>query len=951
MTRYISFLFLLSFLSVVAEGRELPRGVMADNLKVVLAPIQLNAASSHVVIPRITRTLLDASSLMPSRTKAVNKAELKQKADGFLNQSGIRFQENRGQIIDTDGKVRNDIAFVANAPGARLYFRNNGISYVFTRELHTSALHLPIETMEYDGALPKQKADIESYRLDMTLIGCNPRSKIRADGALSGYVNYYLPHCPDGLMGIREYGRVVYENIYDKVDFELFSVDGRMKYNFVVRPGGDPRAIRMKYDGAQSAALTREGALAINTPLGRIEESAPYSYAGETSTEIASRFVKKGHTVSFIIGDYDKTQTLTIDPWATYYGGSERDIAHGIDTDASGNILVCGETYSSNFPVQNPYQGSHAGGSEDAFVVKFNGWGSRLWATYYGGSHLDYASSISVDGNGNVVISGVTVSTDLPVQNAFQSSHAGGSWDCFIVQFNGNGTRQWATYYGGSSLDGDNSIDVKHNTVATDGNGNVVLTHSTTSTDLPVQNAFQDFYAGNMDAFVVKFNVSGVLQWATYYGGTWNDFGHCIATDGNGNVVIGGGTWSDDFPVLNAFQGTRAGNSDAFVVKFDGSGTRQWATYYGGTGGDDVKCIATDGSGNVVFGGNTSSTNFPIENPHQVSSGGAQDVFVVKFNGSGTRQWATYYGGSGADIAYDIDTDGNGNVVFAGWTSSGNFPVQNPAQGSNAGAEDAFVVKFNGGGVCQWATYVGGNSGDKAYGIATDGSGNVTISGLTMSWNFPVVNPLQVSHAGGSYDAFVVHFDANGAIPVELDAFTARHTADNDIQLQWTTTTETNNFGFEVEKMVGHKDWNTEVFIPGNGTTTFSCQYEWTDLSKQSGIIAYRLKQIDLNGTYMYSHVVEVEGKQRTKTVELSQNHPNPFNPSTTIEYSLTEDGPVILKIFNMLGMEVATLVNDTQSAGPHTVTFNAQNLESGVYTYTLSAAGRHLSRKMSLQK
>ena len=845
MTRYISCFFLLPLLFAVAEGRELSHSVMADNLKVALAPIQLNAASPHVVIPRVARTLLDDSSLLPFKRLTANDAALKQKTDGWLQASGIRFQKNLGQIIDTEGRTRSDIKYTSDVSATRLYFTHSGISTVFMKR-------------EGDQSGPRDFRDKEAnavmhtYRMDVEFVECNPDALIIAEDEVPGVNNFYYAYCPDGLLGVNEYHKLTYKNLWNNIDAVFYSVDGKYKYDFLVYPGGDPSSIQLRYEGAQKITMDREGAIHVETPLGSIVDHAPITYQHPESP-ITSTWQVEGSIVSFAVGKYDSTKPLIIDPWATYYGGSNNNYGFGIATDGSGNVIIDGETWSTGFPIQNAHQDS-SGGDWDAFVVKFNSSGLLQWATYYGGSGWESCRlhGIATDGSGNVVMCGTTLSTDFPILPQ-QGSNAGGQ-DAFVVKFNGNGVRQWAKYYGGNDDDIATSI-------AVDGGGNVVITGWTESANFPVQNAQQASHAGGgEDAFIVKFSNSGVLQWATYYGGNVVDWAEDIAVDSSGNVIITGATNSTNLPVQNAQQEFLAARGDAFVVKFNSSGVIQWATYYGGSGDEIGYGVATDNNANVVLTGWTSSADFPVPYPHQgLYAGGTRDAYVVKFNSSGTVQWATYYGGTDTDSAFDITTDGNGNVVIAGSTTSTDFPVQNARQESYAGgSEDAFVVKFNSNGVRQWATYYGGSEYDEVESIGADGSGNVIICGITASTNFPITNAQQGSFAGG-YDAFVVHLDSNG------------------------------------------------------------------------------------------SPMVTVEGIERTKTVEFSQNHPNPFQSATMISFSLPNAQSIRLSIIDPSGRKLGTLVEEFSSAGWHFVPFHANDLPSGAYTIVLEHGSGILTRTMVL--
>jgi Secretion system C-terminal sorting domain len=189
----------------------------------------------------------------------------------------------------------------------------------------------------------------------------------------------------------------------------------------------------------------------------------------------------------------------------------------------------------------------------------------------------------------------------------------------------------------------------------------------------------------------------------------------------------------------------------------------------------------------------------------------------------------------------------------------------------------------------------------------------------------------------------------NQPLPVELTSFTAKQVGEK-ISLSWQTKTEVNNYGFEVERMIDGKGWKSIGFIEGNGNSNSTKNYSFTDKNiKLGNKFNYRLKQIDTDGKYKYSDVEEVEYKPTS--FELYQNYPNPFNPTTTIGFALPQASDVVLKVFNTLGEEVATLINRSMEAGVHTYILNANGLSNGMYIYQLRTNNTTLTKKMVLMK
>jgi uncharacterized repeat protein (TIGR01451 family) len=374
--------------------------------------------------------------------------------------------------------------------------------------------------------------------------------------------------------------------------------------------------------------------------------------------------------------------------YSSYLGGSANEQAFAIEVDVSGNAYVAGNTASVNFPTANAVQAASGGGGLDGFVTKLNAAGSALvYSTYLGGSTFDAASDLAVDGTGSAYVTGVTTSTDFPTVNALQAANAG-SLDGFVTKFNAAGSALvYSTYLGGS--DGDQFFGV-----AIDGLGNAYVAGSTASTNFPTANALQAANAAGFDAFAAKLNAAGsALVYSTYLGGFGQDAAYAVAVDVAGNAYLTGRTGSIDFPTANALQPALAGAFDAFMTTLNPAGSALVdSTYLGGTGSDEGRAIAVDGTG-VYVAGFTGSSDFPTASPLQGSyGGGVQDAFVTKLAEANAdleiEKTATGAFVAGQDGTFTITVTNNGPTQATGVTVTDTIPAgatfvsATPSQGS-----------------------------------------------------------------------------------------------------------------------------------------------------------------------------------------------------------------------------------------------------------------------------
>jgi len=614
----------------------------------------------------------------------------------------LAFEENKGQVRTTAGAVAPDVRYRLTQGNTQLFLLENGIAYQFSRTHYPEGYAELLADASHDNEkLAQLDAMREQVRLETF------RMDMLLDGASTnvritteGRSSDYTQYYNHDALGVHSYTKVTYHDIYPGIDWVVYTTGKGMKYDFVVRPGVDPNMIRLRFEHHEELHVDADGDLIHGNRMGRFTEERPVSI--QDGKEVPTSFVLEGNTLRFALDDYDPSRELTIDPdliWATYYGGSLGEEGYGCAVDASGNVYLSGHTKSTSGIASGGHQNTYGGGDWDAYLVKFDGDGVRLWATYYGGAGFDVNGECAVDGSGNVYLNGRTSSASGIAAVGHQNSFSG-VYDAFLVKFDASGTRLWATYYGGSGYDSGTGC-------AVDGLGNVLLAGYTSSSTGIASGGHQATLGGDSDAFLVKFSSSGVRLWGTYYGGSAEDEGFDCAADAEGNAYLSGETLSASGIAFSGHQNTSGGASDAFIVKFNPAGTRLWSTYYGGSELEGVGTCSTDAAGNVFLAGTTDS-------PTGISSGGYQNT----------------YGGMGG--------------------GAGSFATG-----------DGFVVKFNSTGTRQWATYYGGPDDEYTLGCATDEAGNVYLRGQTGSSSGIAFNGHQMSYAGAG-DFYLAKFSETG---------------------------------------------------------------------------------------------------------------------------------------------------------------------------------------------
>lgn len=691
------------------------------------------------------------------------------------------------------------------------------------------------------------------HLLELRFIGANAAPALIGRGRADGQVSYLIGSDPARWhAGLETYREVVYENLWPGIDMAFRGEDGTLKYEFYVKPGADPSAIRLAYTGADAMTLDEDGNLLIATALGTLADSKPVSYqeAGGRRIPVESRFVigaSGRYTVG--VGAYDARQPLVVDPglaYSTFLGGSEIDQGYAIAVDASGSAYVTGLANSPDFPTTpGAFDRTLGLGPYDVFVTKIDPAGTSLvYSTYIGAIGYDWGRGIAVDGSGHAYVTGLTSSTSYPTTpGAFDTTHGGGRDDAFVTKLNPEGTSLvFSTFLGGAGLDQGAGI-------AIDAAGHAYVSGNTLSLDFPTTpGAFDSTHSeNNVEIFVTRLTPTGsALVYSTYLGGSANDEGGWVAVDATGSAYVTGVTTSTDFPTTpGAFDTTHNGGRDVFVTRLNplGSAPLGYSTYLGGANWDQANGIALDSTGSAHVAGFTSSTDFPttvgaFDPTHNggpdvpecepfdpfcfpdSNDHGATDAFVTKLNpaGSAPLAYSTLLGGADEDEAYGVAVDASGSAHVTGFTGSSDFPTTPDAWDSDYnGGIDAFVTRLNPAGSAPllYSTYLGGAQIDNGLGIAVDASSSTYVTGFTFSAEFPTTPGAADSSLNGTYDAFVTRFDA-GPQPATVDL--TPDTAANPVGTQHTVTATVKTIdGTPVPEII------VQFSVTGATTTSGSC--------------------------------------------------------------------------------------------------------------------------------
>ena len=817
--------------NVVCSGNTLLRATAS----ILTRPCSLRAIAAFVFLPLAATAW---ASALPAPT--IDQVQEKMAA------MAVPFEANQGQFAP-------EVAFAARTFAGTLFVTKDGrIVHALAGKPERKKEAQKRDEATVIGHTPDDRGSKTptprgpGWALVESLQGAGELAPVGSQPSATRVSRFAGGTAPNQTSRVSTFDRVRLGEAWPGVSVELAARGSNVEKLFTIAPDADAKAIRLRVAGANSLRLSKDGSLIAATDNGTVAFTPPVAFQdidGQRSAVSVRYKLLADNSYRFELkGGYDRSKPLVIDPLlqATYLGGSRTDQAFALALDASGNVLVAGETTFNDFPGTSGGAQPANGGNEDAFVARLSSnLTTLLQATYLGGTNTEVAYGLALDASGNVFVAGVTGSANFPGTTGGAQPAIGGvnATAAFVARLSSSlTTLVQATYLGGSGSTGAQALKI-------DSSGKVLVAGYTTSIDFPgTSGGAQTANGGALDAFVARLsNTLTTLTQSTYVGGSGDEGANALALDAGGNVFVAGNTQSSNFPgTTGGAQPASGAFGDAFVARLSSTlTTLAQATYLGGNSTDVANAMALDASGSVFVAGDTTSTDFPgaTGGAQPTYGGGFRDGFVARLSNSLTSlAQSTYLGGSADDRAFALAIDAVGNVFVAGGTVSANFPsTAGGAQPASGGFEDIFVARLsNALTTLGQATYVGGNGNDEARAMALDASGTVFVAGYTQSADFPgtaggaqpVIRAADAVIAkltlDGSASAFTVTATAgaNGSVSPVTQMVASGNTA---------TVTVTPNSGFMINSVsgcgVGTLSGNTYTTAPVTANCTVTATF------------------------------------------------------------------------------------------------------------------------------
>lgn len=739
-----------------------------------------------------------------------------------------------------------------------IFFDAEGLTYQFILEEPTT------QQAESEDDEPQDEEEaVKVFNLMTRFEGAQTITTVNGHEESSYNINYFLGDDPSQWQtNAKRYEYIRYQNIYPSIDVEYGHVDDHLKYQFIVLPEGDSSNIRIRFEGAEDIGIDENGDLLVFTPIGTYREQKPYIYQTLNGSEVVidGGFEElEDGTVGFWIGEYDKSQTLVIDPiiydprisYSSYFGTANNDRTENLATDSDGNMYVPIEIRTGFTVPSVPGFDQTFNGNADYLIMKINGSTKDIeWATFVGGTGADVEPRVEVDDSGVYVV-GRTQSGNFPTTVGAYQTTKGASQDISVVKLSSDGTSLlYSSFLGGDSQDRVFATNIN-------GDGEVLITGNSNSSDFPTTaGAVQGALSGNRDAIVVRFDPAGNgaadLKASTYHGGTNLEEGNGIASDDEGNIYVIGNTRSGDYPTtVGAYDTTLGGSRDAFIASFSPDVTsRNYSSFFGTNGNEFGYDMDLESDNRLLVVGATNNNGFPVTGDAvQSTRAGSLDGFIILFDGENQElDYASYLGGSGQERAFGVFRGTSGNVYIGARTLSSNYPTTTLAFDTTYnGGEDLGLTVLNSSMTSiVYSTFFGGSANDDSEPgniLQRTGTDEVWVALTTTSSDPPINIDRYQSTYSGSDDALI-----SGIIPIGKPYRMTFESEPTGIKegTAFTLVVELR----DVNDQIVTYDSTTSVKIElknGNATTLI---YGETTQQAQNGIVTFDNLAVPESGTY-----------------------------------------------------------------------------------------------------
>ncbi len=654
-------------------------------------------------------------------------------AHNDAQESDYHFTENVGQL---NAKVK----YHCKLHIGDVYFENNQ----FTFDMYSAEDFNRLDEIRHNPKLRAQYGKdpfkIRKHAYSMNFIGSNNNNEITTEHKLGYYKNYIHGNNPDKwYSGVSSYEKITYMNIYNNINVDVYSANDYLKYDFIVKKGANPNDIKVEYKGYDDIKL-KNGILEISLSTGMVKELSPIAYQNinDKKVNVPCNFKLAQGILSFEFPKgYNSTYELIIDPtwiFSTLTGSSADNWGFTATYDNNENFYGGGIAFGNGYPVSAGAYDVTFGGNVDAVITKFNPLGTGIiYSTFIGGNNADQPHSLVTDADSNLVILGVTSSTDFPTTaGAFSTTFNGGAnltedgitygngTDIFVLKLDNAGAALiGSTYLGGSANDGFsldfslkyNYADHARGEVILDANNDIYIASSTFSNNFPTTaGAYSQTQFGGYDGVVAKLSTNlTTLNWSTYIGGGGGDAAYSIRVDDVNNATfVCGGTTSSNLAVTGGVVGpTYAGATDGFIAKFDNAnGSLSALTYLGTNSYDQAYIIELDDDQDVYVVGQTNG-NYPVTAGVYNNVGANQFIHKVDNNLTSTGFSTVFGSTNSATINISLTAflvDNCDNIYVGGWggqvNSFGlaggntfNMPITaNAIQSTTDGSDFYFIV-------------------------------------------------------------------------------------------------------------------------------------------------------------------------------------------------------------------------------------------------------------------